>query len=91
MDTKVKHVEGLGSFTVKKVFFHNVKGKAWRMFLILESGDTIVMPVSPDCPIQILTEDQLRSDLEEFKVEIKKEKIESIERLSSLMSSIEGI
>lgn len=88
---EISYLEALTPFTVSKIFFHNVQGKAWRMFLVLDSGKNIVLPINPECPGQILNTEQLKSDLLEFKEEIKKQKDSSINRLDNLKNNMDNI
>lgn len=88
---EVSYLESLTPFIVKKIFFHNVQGKAWRMFLILDSGENIVLPINPECPGQVLTKVQLESDLLEFKEEISEEKAISTDRLDRLENKIDDL
>jgi len=55
------------------LFFHRVDGGGDKAFIKVENKYCIVIPIAECCPIQILSVDALKEDLNGFEQELEKE------------------
>ena len=64
---------------IKKVFFQATSpngADGWRLYIVTDKNEAIVLPVNPQCPIHLLAKEGLLADVEEFKRVTAIQKIE---------------
>lgn len=54
---------------IKKAFFQSLNpgnNDTWRLFLITEEDEAIVLPINPNCPIDLINKDGMIDEMKEF-------------------------
>lgn len=54
---------------IKKAFFQSLHPEtdgSWRLYLITEQDEAIVLPIYPTCPIHLVTKDGMVDEIKEF-------------------------
>ena len=51
--------------TIKKVIYMEVAG-GWKMFIVFESEKVLILPVYPECPVQVGKLSEMKKDIVEM-------------------------
>lgn len=57
------------SVKIKKAFFQSLQPEtdgSWRLYLVTEQDEAIVLPIYPTCPIHLVTKDGMVDEIKEF-------------------------
>lgn len=57
------------SVKIKKGFFQSLnpeQDNTWRLYLVTEQDEAIVLPIYPTCPIHLVTKDGMVDEIKEF-------------------------
>lgn len=85
----IKEVD-LTNEQIKDVLHLNVQGGD-KMFLIFNSGNILVMPIHPECPVQVGTIHNLSEDLVGFIEELELKKAQMQVEVSNTIKKIQNL
>jgi len=76
--------------TIRSVLYINFQNSN-LMYMIMKSGNVVVLPINKGCPVQVGTISDLQTDFEEMKQKLESDKVSVIVENDTLKRKIEEL